>query len=164
VTLSEIADGLEVTAEQCDRGVATVDATGDLRDRLGSFADELPCDAASAATVVEGHLAGRSIGESARTAGVAPVTAAKALHLLGCEGVSPLTPRAHDVVVDWLSADLSRADAKSLTGASETEFALATFVETHEPLDGARAVVEGARRTADGDALEEARSAVTDLV
>ncbi|WP_135806055.1 DUF7858 family protein [Halorussus marinus] len=164
MTLSEIADGLEVTAQQRDRGVATVDATGDLQERLEAFANELPCDAASAATVVEGHLAGRSVGESARSAGIAPVTAAKALHLLGCEGVSPLTPRAHDVVADWLSAELSRADAKALTGASETEFALAAFVETHESLDGARAVVEGARRTADGDALEEARSELADLV
>jgi len=164
VTLSEIADGLEVTAEQRDRGVATVDATGDLRKGLETFGDDLPCDAASAATVVEGHLAGQSVGESARTAGVAPVTAAKTLHLLGCEGVSPLTPRAHEVIADWLSAELSRADAKALTGASETEFALATFVETHDPIDGAWAVVEGARRTADGDALEDARSAVADLV
>ncbi|WP_135829839.1 DUF7858 family protein [Halorussus halobius] len=169
MTLSDIADGLEVTAQQRDRGVASVDATAgtqtSLRERLAEFGDELPCDAASAATIVEGHVAGRSVGDGARAAGVAPVTAAKTLHLLGCEGVSPLTPRAHDILRDWLSADLSRTEAKELAGASETEFALATFVETHDPLDGARAVVEGFRsndRTTE-DALAEARSDVTEL-
>ena len=169
VTLSDIADGLEVTTRQRDHGVASVDATASgaagLRERLAEFADELPCDAASAATIVEGHVAGRSVGDSARAAGVAPVTAAKTLHLLGCEGVSPLTPRAHDILRDWLSADLSRTEAKELTGASETEFALAAFVETHDAIDGARPVVEGFRTEAQptGDALAEARSDVTDL-
>ncbi len=163
MTLSDIADGLEVTTEQRDRGVASVDATADgeagLRERLGEFADELPCDAASAATVVEGHVAGKSVGESARAAGVAPVTAAKTLHLLGCEGVSPLTPDAHRIVRDWLSADLSRAEATELTGASETEFALAAFVETHEPIPGANDVVTGALAP-DGDAAVEKRDAL----
>jgi hypothetical protein len=172
VTLSDIADGLEVTTEQRDRGVASVDATADagteetLREQLAAFADDLPCDAASAAAIVEGHSSGRSVGESAHEAGVAPVTAAKTLHLLGCEGVSPLAPRAREILRDWLSADLSRTEARELAGANETEFALATFVETHNPIPGGREVVEG-YRSAYGDAsdaLEEARSAVTDLV
>jgi len=174
VTLSDIADGLEVTTEQRDRGVASVDATaegqGNLRERLADFADDLPCDAASAATIVEGHTAGKSIGDSAHAAGVAPMTAAKTLHLLGCEGVSPLTPEAHRIVRDWLSADLSRTEARQLTGANETEFALATFVETHDPIPGASDLVEGAFAPR-GDAavqkrkaLDETMSSATDLL
>jgi hypothetical protein len=162
VTLSDIADGLEVTTEQRDRGVASVDATAsetDLRERFAEFADDLPCDAASAATIVEGHTAGRSVGDSARAAGVAPMTAAKTLHLLGCEGVSPLTPTAHRIIGDWLSADLSRTEARELTGGSETEFALATFVETYDPIPGASDFVEGAFAL-DGDATVQKRQAL----
>ncbi|WP_158058227.1 DUF7858 family protein [Halorussus halophilus] len=145
MTLSDIADGLEVTTEQCDRGVATVDDTGsDLRERLDSFEAELPCDVDAAATIVDAHTSGRAIGDGARAAGVAPITAAKVLHLLGCEGISPLTPRAREILRDWLSADLSRSDALALTDASETEFALATFVETHDPIPGASDALEGA--------------------
>ncbi|WP_135854994.1 DUF7858 family protein [Halorussus salinus] len=173
MTLSDIADGLEVTTEQRDRGVASVDATADagteegLRERLADFADDLPCDAASAAAIVDAHTAGTSVGDAAHDAGVAPITASKTLHLLGCEGVSPLTPRAHQILRDWLAADLSRTEARELAGASETEFALATFVETHEPLDGAREVVSGVQSMRDDrnrDALSEARSTVTDLI
>ncbi|WP_276299347.1 hypothetical protein [Halorussus lipolyticus] len=173
MTLSDIADGLEVTTEQRDRGVASVDATaeaesdGDLRETLAEFADDLPCDAASGAAILDGHTSGQSVGDTAHEAGVAPMTASKTLHLLGCEGISPLTPRAHKILRDWLSADLSRTEARELTGASETEFALATFVETHDPLPGGRAVVEGYRSAYSGpgeDTLEEARSALTDLV
>lgn len=171
MALSDIADGLEVTTEQRDRGIASVDATADtgadLRERLADFADDLPCDAASAATIVERYTGGTSVGEAAHAAGVAPVTASKTLHLLGYEGVSPLTPEAHRIIGDWLSADLSRTEARKLTGANETEFALATFVETHDPLEGGRDVVEGyrsARGEAMGDALEETRSDVTDLL
>jgi hypothetical protein len=165
VTLSDIADGLEVTTEQRDRGVAAVDATAgdgtgtELRERLADFADDLPCDAASAATILDGHTAGQSVGDTAHEAGVAPITASKTLHLLGCEGVSPLTPRAHDVLRDWLSADLSRTEARELTGASETEFALATFVETHDPIPGASDLVEGAFAP-EGDAAVRKQAAL----
>ncbi|USZ67000.1 hypothetical protein NGM10_09690 [Halorussus salilacus] len=171
MTLSDIADGLEVTTEQRDRGVAAVDARpGELRERLAEFADDLPCDPASAAAILEGHTAGKSVGASAREAGVAPVTASKTLHLLGCEGVSPLTPRAHEVLRDWLSADLSRTEARELTGASETEFALAAFVETHDPIPGSGGVVEGAFEDRGGatlakrDELGETYSSVGDLL
>lgn len=167
MALSDIADGLEVTTEQRDRGVASVDATvGDaasLRERLAEYADELPCDAASAAAIVEGHTAGKSVGESAHAAGVPPVTAAKTLHLLGCEGVSPLTPDAHRIVRDWLSADLSRTEAKELAGANETEFALATFVETHDPIPGASDVVTAAFAR-NGDAAVDKRDALAGAV
>jgi len=144
MTLSDIAAGLEVTAEQRDHGVAMVDDTdADLTERLASFAESLPCEPAAAATILETHATGRSVGESARSAGVAPVTAAKTLYLLGVEGVNPLGPTARRVVRDWLDAELSRADALALTGATETEFALATYVETHEPCAGARETVDG---------------------
>jgi len=171
MALSDIAAGLEVTTRQRDRGVATVDDTArTLRERLQPFEDDLPCDAGAAATVLESFTAGASVGDAGRDAGVAAVTAAKTLHLLGVDGVSPLGPTAHDVVRDWLTADLSRSDAKALTGASETEFALATFVETHDPLDGAAETVEGVLSPA-GDAtvrkrdeLGETMSGVSDLL
>ena len=164
MALADIADGLEVTTEQRDRGVASVDATaGDLRERLAEFADDLPCDAAGAAAIVEGYTSGRSVGDAARDAGVAPMTAARTLHLLGCEGVSPLTPEAHRLLRDWLSADLSRTEARELAGASETEFALAAFVETHDPLPGAGDVVEGAFAR-DGDAAVRKRDALSETM
>jgi hypothetical protein len=165
MALSDIADGLEVTTEQRDRGVAAVDATAgdgteaDLRERLAEFADDLPCDPSSAVTILEGHTAGKSVGDTAHDAGVAPVTAAKTLHLLGCEGVSPLTPEAHRIIADWLSADLSRTEARDLTGANETEFALATFVETHDPIPGASELVEGAFAL-EGDAAVQKQDAL----
>lgn len=171
MALSDIAEGIEVTTEQCDSGVATVDETDrSLSERLSKFADDLPCDPSKAAAILESHTAGRSVGESARAVGVAPITAAKVLHLLGTDGVSPLTPRAREIVRDWLAADLSRADAKALTGASEAEFALATFVETHDPIDGVDDAVEGwlaptgdaAVRKRDG--LAETMSDVGDLL
>jgi hypothetical protein len=166
VTLSDIADGLEVTTEQRDRGVASVDATAGgesgatLREQLADFAEDLPCDGASAATIIEGHTAGQSVGETAHDAGVAPITASKTLHLLGCEGVSPLTPEAHRILRDWLSADLSRTEARKLAGANETEFALASFIETHDPIPGASDLVEGAFAR-DGDAAVEKRDTLS---
>ncbi|MFB6142738.1 MAG: hypothetical protein ABEJ30_05285 [Halorientalis sp.] len=148
--LSDIAAGIETTTRQRDRGVAAVDATDrSLAGRLEAFADDLPCAPGAAAAVVEAYAGGASVGESAREGGVVPVTAAKTLHLLGVEGVTPLSPTGRDVVRDWLSADVSRADAMALTGASEEEFALAAFVETHDPLPGAREVVDEALAPAD---------------
>jgi len=144
MALSDLAAGLEVTAKQEDRGVASVDATdASVAERLAPFADELPCTAAEAATLVERYAIGGSVGESARAAGLAPVTGAKALHLLG-EPVTPLGPMGREVVRDWLEARLSRTEALDLAGASEREFALAAFVETHEPIEGAREATESA--------------------
>ncbi len=161
--LSDIAAGLEVTTEQRERGVAAVDATdAPLADRLGAFEDDLPCSAAAAATVVETYAGGASVGASAGAADLPPVTGAKALHLLG-ESVSPLGPMGRDLVRDWLSADLSRADALALSGASETAFALAAYVETHDPLPGARDALEGALAPA-GDAAVEKRDALGDTL
>ncbi|MEF8773662.1 MAG: hypothetical protein V5A23_03460 [Halobacteriales archaeon] len=166
MALSDIAAGLEVTDEQRDRGVASVDDTAvDLADRLSRFADELPCEPSTAATLVESYTAGASVGACARAAGVPPATVAKTLHLLGVEGVSPLSPQGRRIVRDWLAGDLSRTTALELTGADHTEFAVAAYVESHDPLPDARAAVEGALKPHDrGDALAEARSDVDDLL
>ncbi|KZN25066.1 hypothetical protein A4G99_00560 [Haladaptatus sp. R4] len=164
MALSDIAAGLEVTAKQKNHGIATVDDTErDLHDRLAAFSDALPCETEMAVCIVEAHAAGASVGESARRAGVAPMTAAKTLHLLGVNGVSPLSSMGHELVRDWLSANLSRSEAFTLSGASETEFALATFIETHEPLDGAAETVEGALAF-DGHASVEKRDVLAETM
>jgi hypothetical protein len=163
--LAEIAAGLEVTTEQRDRGVATVDGTDEpLADRLAPVAADLPCDGEAAATIVERYAGGGSVGAAGRAAGVPPMTAAKTLHLLG-ESVWPLGDLARDVVRDWLAGELSRADALELARASEREFALAVYVETHDPLPEARAAVADALAVdQDGDPLADTRSEPTDLL
>ncbi|MFB6137495.1 MAG: hypothetical protein ABEJ42_04035 [Halobacteriaceae archaeon] len=144
--LADIAASVGTTTDaQEARGVAAVDATDrPLVDRLDEFAADLPCEPAAAATVAETYAGGASVGESARDAGVAAVTAAKTLHRLGFEGLSPLGPTGREVVRDWLAAALPRTEALTLTGATEAEFALAAYVETHDPVPGARAAVDGA--------------------
>ena len=132
MTLSEIAAGIEVTAEQERRDVAAVDETGELVDRLRPHADALPCTPEAAATVVETHAAGTSVGESAAKAGIAPVTAAKALHRCGVSGITPLSPIAREVVRDWMAGELARTEAVELTGATEAEFALGAYIESHD--------------------------------
>lgn len=163
--LSDIAADIEVTAEQRDPGVAVVDRTGDsLVDRLTAHEEELPCPADKAATVVERYASGGSVGEAARAATVPPVTAAKTLHLLG-ESVSPLSPTGRAILRDWLGGSLSRTEARELTRASETEFALAAYVETHDPIPAARAAVEGTLAVhQEEDPLAETRSEATDLL
>jgi hypothetical protein len=151
--LEEIAAGVEVTTEQRDPGVATIDATGaTLEQRLEPFADDLPCSPAAAATVLDRYTAGASVGAAGRAAGVAPATAARVLHLLG-ESVSPAGPTGRDIVADWVAGDLARSEAIELSRLSETEFALAAYVETHEPIDEACAAIEGllAARASDRD-------------
>ncbi|WP_254536504.1 DUF7858 family protein [Halomarina litorea] len=161
--LSDIAAGLEVTTEQRERGVAAVDATDTpLAERLAAFAADLPCSPEAAATVVETYAGGASVGASADAAGLPPMTGAKALHLLG-ESVSPLGPTGRNIVRDWLSADLSRADALALSGASETAFALAAYVETHDPVPGARDALEGALSPS-GDAAVAKRDQLGDTL
>ena len=143
MALSDIAAGIEVTTEQRDRGVASVDRTDEsLADRLEAVADELPCAAEPAATLVETYAAGESVGDAGRAAGVAPTTAAKTLHCFG-EQVCPLSPTGRDVVRDWLAGVLPRSDAIIHTGASAREFALAVYVETHDPVPDAQSAVEG---------------------
>lgn len=158
--LADIAEGLEVTAEQREVGVPTVDRTGaSLAERLEPHAARLPCEAGAAARVVEAYAGGASVGEAAAASGVPSVTAAKTLHLLG-EAVSPLGPTGRAVVRDWIAGELSRSEALALTRASEAEFALAAYVETHDALEGARDAVEGAIDA--GRLTEDVRSALAD--
>jgi len=162
--LADIAAGIEVTDHQDQRGVAAVDDTdAPLSERLAPFAESFPCSPAEAAAVVEAYASGRAVDACGHAAGVPPVTAAKTLHLLG-EQVSPLGPRARDVVRDWLDGELSRSDALTLTGVGERTFALAAYVESHEPLPAARDAVEGALDTSSDDGLGEARSDVGELL
>ena len=135
MTLSDIADGLEVTLDQRDRGVAVADDTDvPLVDRLRDHADALPCTAAATATLVDAYTAGRAIGDAAAAAGVTPMTAAKTLHRCGVDGVCPLAPTRRAVVREWLDGAIARSEALALTGGDEADFALTTYVETHDPL------------------------------
>jgi hypothetical protein len=163
--LADIAAGLEVTESQRETGVAAVDETDTpLEARLDPFAERLPCSPDEAATVVEAYAAGKSVGASGHAAGLPPVTAAKTLHLLG-EQVCPLGPRGREVVADWLAGDLARSDALTLSGATDSEFALAAYVETHDPVAEARDAVEGALAAdRERDPLAETRSDVGELL
>ncbi|WP_435360162.1 hypothetical protein [Haloarchaeobius sp. DFWS5] len=162
--LADIADGLCVTTEQRDRGVATVDeSAARLVDRLDPYAEALPCEAAEAAEVVDAYAGGAAIDAAGHEAGVAPMVAAKVLHLLGLDGVSPLSPQGRRIVRDWLTADLSRADARTLTGASEADFVLAAFVESHDPISGADDVVTDALSRS-GNAAVHKRDALAETM
>lgn len=161
--LADIAEGLELTHEQRERGVATVDRTSaPLAERLAPHVDDLPCDAETAATLVKRYAAGSSVGAAAGAAGVPPMTGAKTLHLLG-ETVSPVGPTGRRVVRDWIAGDLSRAEAETLARVSPAEFALAAFVETHDPIPEARAAVEGELSVA-GDAAAAKQEALGDAL
>ncbi|WP_338740177.1 hypothetical protein [Haloplanus salilacus] len=170
MALSDIAAGIEVREGQRDRGVTTVDATEDgLAARLDDHAERLPCTPEAAANVLETYAAGTSVGDCAREAGIAPMTAAKLLHRCGVTGVSPLAPTATRILRDWLDGDLSRSEAVDLTGVDEATFALATFVETHDPIPELTDAVEGVLEpdatatVAKRDALAETMSSVDDL-
>lgn len=164
MSLDDIAAGLEVTTAQRDRGVAVADDTGaSTVDRLRPFADALPCTPEAAATVVSAYAAGGSVGDAARDANVAPVTAAKTLYLLG-EEVFPFGPTGRDVVRDWLDARISRTTARRLTDADDDEFALAVYVETHDRIPAAEEAVADALAVERDDPLADARSGVDDLL
>ena len=155
--LSDIAAGLEVTAEQRDRGVATSDETGaTLAERLAPFEGELPCPPAAAARLVEAYAGGASVGRAAAVADLPETTAAKALYLLG-EPIDPLTPTAERLLEDWLAGELSRTEARRLAGLGDAEFALGAYVATHEPIDGAEsAVADALAPTRGADPLADA--------
>jgi len=164
--LSEIAEGLELRTEQRQRGVATVDDTDvDLDARLREFEADLPCTAAAASTVLEQYDGGAGIGDAGEAAALAPVTAAKLLHRCGFEGVTPLSPTARRVLRDWIDGRLSRADALELTDSDAAEFALAAYVETHEPItELAEAVRRDASKPIAGDALVSKRDALAETM
>ena len=162
--LSEIAEGVETTQPQQERGVAVVDRTDrSIEHAIEPFVEALPCGRQAAVTIVEQYRSGKRIGDAAREAGVAPMTASKTLHLLGFDGLSPLSPLGRDVLRDWLAADLPRADALALTDASESEFALAAYIETHDPLDGAEERIQDAS-TPDTDAMVDKRETLADTM
>ncbi|WP_323674376.1 hypothetical protein [Halorubellus sp. PRR65] len=143
--LADIAAGLSTTTEQDERGVASVDATDAvLGDALAEFAAALPCKPVAAAAVAEAYVGGAAVDAAGHDAGVAPMTAAKTLHRLGFAGLSPVSATGERVLEDHLAGRVSRADARGLLSLSDAEFALATYVATHDAIDGARDVVEGA--------------------
>ncbi|WP_049984467.1 hypothetical protein [Halorubrum sp. BV1] len=143
MTLSEIAAGLEVTARQRDRGVAVADDTETpLVDRLSAHAADLPCTPAATATLVDAYSTGRSVGDAASEAGITPMIAAKTLHRCGVAGVCPLAPTRRGVVRDWLDGRIGRSDAVALTGGDEADFALATYVETHDAVSAVADAVD----------------------
>jgi hypothetical protein len=163
--LSEIAAGIEVTAEQHEHGVAAADGTEtSLSERLASFDEQLPCSPDVAATLFEAYIEGASIGRAAAVAAVPETTAAKTLYRLG-EPIDPLTPTASRVLDDWLAGELSRTEAKTLSGLGETEFALGAYIATHDPIDGAEtALAETASAPNTEDPLSDARSDLGDLM
>ncbi|SEW19298.1 helix-turn-helix domain-containing protein [Halobacterium jilantaiense] len=158
--LSDIAAGVEVTTRQRERGVASVDRTAaPLADRLAAHADDLPCGPGTAAELAEAYASGGSVGDAAEAVGVAPTTAAKCLHRLGFEGLTPLSPLQRDILADWLDARLSRTEALELTAVSEREFALAAYVATHDRLPEAAEAVESALSNGE-DAMVAKRDAL----
>ena len=163
--LSEIAAGIEVTAEQRDRGVATRDETDtSIEDRLAPFDEQLPCSPAPASTLLEAYLEGAPVGRAAAVAGVPETTAAKTLYLLG-EPIDPLTPTAKRILADWLAGELSRTEARRLAGVGESEFALGAYIATHDPIEGVEsALAETASIATDDDPLSDARSDLGDLI
>jgi len=164
--LSEIAAGVESTTEQIERGVATVDDTAvDLDRRLREHEADLPCTAAVAATVIEEYRSGSDVGTAGESAALARVTAAKLLHRTGFDGITPLSPTARRVLRDWLDGRIGRTEALELTGATDAEFALAAYVETHDPIPE---LEEAVRREATapiaGDAAVSKRDALADTM
>lgn len=158
--LADIADGLSVTTQQRDRGVASIDRTeGTLADRLRELDGDLPCDPSTAAAVADAYASGGSVSDAADAADLPPTTAAKTLHRLGFEGLTPFSPLQREILGDWLTAECTRADALELTGASEREFALAAYVATHDPVPGGSAAVESALSTP-ADAMVAKRDAL----
>jgi len=165
MALSEIAAGLELTAEQRDRGVATADGTGaSLAERLAPYVGALPCDQPAAAAVVEAYAEGASVGRAAAVADVPKTAAAKTLYLLG-EPVDPLTPTARGVIEEFLDGEIGRTEARTLANVGNSEFALGVYVATHEPIAEAESVVADALSVdGRGDPLDDARSSLDDLL
>lgn len=164
MSLSDIAEGVATTRTQERRGVAVVDRTSDsLAAVLERFETELPCEATTAATLVRAYRGGHSVGDAGTDAGVPPVTAAKILHRLGFEGLSPLSPLQRDVCRDWLSGALSRTEAEELADAGNRAFALGAYIETHDPIPGAQEAVENVFASSE-DAMVQKREALAETM
>jgi hypothetical protein len=170
MTLADIAEGIEVVETQREREVAAVDVAGEsLADRLESCASALPCSADQAADVAREYAATGSLDRTAEASDVTRTIAAKTLHLLGFEGVVRIDPADRAIVGRWIDGEIDRTTACRRSSLGERTFALAVYVETHEPLPAARAAVEPAltidRATAVDrrDTLQETMSDPTDL-
>lgn len=164
MSLSDIAEGVATTRTQQDRGVAVVDrASESLLDVLEPFASELPCGTGTATALVGAYRKGTSVGEAAASAGIPPVTAAKVLFRLGFEGLSPLSPLQQEICRDWLAGELGRTEAQELADATDREFALAAYIETHDPIAGARDAIEDADSRSE-DAMVAKRNALAETM
>lgn len=164
MSLSDIAEGVATTRTQQDPGVAVVDRTETpLSAVLEEYAENLPCDVETASALIEAYRGGASVGDAGKRSGVPPTTAAKTLHLLGFEGLSPLSPLQRDICRDWLAGDLSRTAASELADAGEREFALGAYVETHDPIPGAGEAIEDALSSSE-DAMVEKREALAETM
>lgn len=162
--LSDIAEGVATTRTQQDHGVAVVDRTETpLSAVLEEYVEALPCDAETASALVEAYRGGASVGDAAIQGGVPPTTAAKTLHCLGFEGLSPLSPLQRDICRDWLAGDLTRAEARELADAGEREFALGAYLETHDPIPGVGEAIEDALSSSE-DAMVEKREALAETM
>ena len=164
MALSDIAEGVRSEESQQAREVAVVDRTsGTLEEVLAPHASALPCAVETAAALVEAYRSGASVGEAATAAGIVPATATKVLHRLGFEGLSPLSPLQREICRDWLSGELTRAEARELADAGDRAFALGAYVETHDPIEGAQEAIEDAAAPA-SDAMVEKRDALAETM
>lgn len=132
MTLSNIADGIVVTDEQDDRGVAVVDDTdAALAADLDRYADDLPCSPAQAAAAAEAYRGGGSLEAAARAADLAPVRARAALCLLGVQSVAP-EPELRRQIRAFVDGEASLDAVERRTEAEEASLALAAYVESHD--------------------------------
>ena len=143
--LSELAEGLVVTDRQRKRDVSIVDRTDEmLTERLSKYSSVLPTEPAEAATMIELYVSGNDVETIADELGQVPMIVAKTLHITGMDGISPLAPEDREPLYRWLRGGISGAEAKRQLDVNEYEFALAAFVESHDPHESIATAVEGA--------------------
>jgi|GEM_PF-423496 len=159
MALADIAEGIRSVEKQQHRDVAVVDAAGtSLADRLETCASDLPCSPPEAASLARQFAGGAPVERCAETVGVTRTVAVKTLHLLGFSGVVTVDRDDRTVVRRWIDGEIDRTTVRRRTGLDESTFALAVYVETHEPLAAAQAVLDPARTTTDGDPTDQQRA------
>ena len=98
------------------------------------------------------------------------MTTVTVLSRCGVAGVCPLGPTGRDIVADWVAGDIARSTARELTDASEADFALTAYIETHEPIPDLSGVADdvlgpsGNAAVQKRDELAETMSSVDDLL
>lgn len=128
---------------QHTRDVAVVDAANEsLADRLEDCASDLPCSPTAASHLARQFRAGESIEACAETVGVTRTNAARTLHLLGFAGVITVDPVDREIIKQWINGEIDRTTATRRTDLERSRFALAVYVETHEPLTEDQAAIE----------------------